>query len=317
MLAALATVAAMPLEVPRCQWRGKVAFRDFTSQRGDDGGGGRPAVITGLLSSWQCSRWTLKSLAADARSDIQVTICDANSEEMSSTKVTKRQMALSQYCQELNDLTEKRHASISNSASTVLRGNESQAIGYLKQLELFRYLPHLERDCDFLAVWPWWFRLVARIFGSTTYLWVGPQGSMTGLHNDDEQNLLCQIVGTKRIWLMPNDERHRSFALVNEKYDSGTECADRDLAMSDVAALAAKEGLNIWCCDLHPGEMLYIPRFWFHQVVTTSPVAMSLNNFASGPIGLVRYGALRLLHSIAHDLFGWRRQNCVCHSHHE
>ena len=60
----------------------------------------------------------------------------------------------------------------------------------------------------------------------TTFLWIGGYGSMTGMHNDDENNVLCQIYGNKTVYLYPPSARE--YLYVNSMYDSGTECCDVD-----------------------------------------------------------------------------------------
>jgi hypothetical protein len=48
---------------------------------------------------------------------------------------------------------------------------------------------------------------------------MGPGGAVTGLHSDDEDNVLLQICGKKRVVLFPPSSRH--LLRPNQKYDSG------------------------------------------------------------------------------------------------
>ena len=114
---------------------------------------------------------------------------------------------------------------------------------------------------------------------------------------------------------------------------------------------------SVLVCDLCAGDALFIPKFWFHQVLTlgggtlglqadspsyssssssssstsssssllpassasnspsSNSYALSLNAFASSyPVEALLWPALpRAAKAIAHDVFGWRRGNCVCH----
>ena len=71
----------------------------------------------------------------------------------------------------------------------------------------------------------------------THYCWMGPPGAVTGLHNDDENNVLAQIYGTKRVLLFEPEQA--PYLYVNTKYDSGTQCCDVDPAAA--------------CGPTHPG----------------------------------------------------------------
>ena len=50
-------------------------------------------------------------------------------------------------------------------------------------------------------------------------------------------------------------------------------------------------------------------------MLTTSALSLSLNAFASPPLALLWPGLPRAARAIAHDVFGWRRGDCVCHDH--
>ena len=57
--------------------------------------------------------------------------------------------------------------------------------------------------------------------------------------------------------------RHR---YVNRKYDSGTLCCDVDAERPDYDEHPAFRGVRCSSVVLRPGDVLYIPRYWFHQV---------------------------------------------------
>jgi lysine-specific demethylase 8 len=66
---------------------------------------------------------------------------------------------------------------------------------YLAQHDLLAQIPHLAQDIH----QPEYCSLGQPVHASNT--WIGPSGTVTPLHTDPEQNLLCQVVGRKYIRL--------------------------------------------------------------------------------------------------------------------
>ncbi len=92
-------------------------------------------------------------------------------------------------------------------------------------------------------------------------LWVGPAGTFTPLHFDLTNNLLIQITGRKRVLIVsPNQTRlmaHRRhvFSDVHDLEDAA--CMARHPQARDVRP---------YVVTLGPGDMLFIPVGWWHQV---------------------------------------------------
>lgn len=96
-------------------------------------------------------------------------------------------------------------------------------------------------------------------------LWIGPGGTRTPLHHDLTSILFCQIVGRKRIHLVPPYELS-PLAKARGVY------AARNADARD-AELRAQ-------VDIEPGQALFIPMGWWHQVEALSPsVSISFTNF--------------------------------------
>ncbi|XP_078163033.1 2-oxoglutarate (2OG) and Fe(II)-dependent oxygenase superfamily protein isoform X2 [Carex rostrata] len=97
--------------------------------------------------------------------------------------------------------------------------------------------------------------------------WFGPIGTVTPLHHDPHHNILAQVVGRKYIRLYPaslSDELypHDESMLINT--------SQVDLDHIDTAAFPKIENLEFMDCILDEGEMLYIPRKWWHYVRSLS-----------------------------------------------
>jgi hypothetical protein len=93
-------------------------------------------------------------------------------------------------------------------------------------------------------------------------MWIGAAGSFTPLHHDLTNNLIAQVVGRKRIKLAPASEVGRLYN------DHGVYSAIRDLDEPglDPARFGRLEGARVYDIVLEPGELLFVPLAWWHQV---------------------------------------------------
>lgn len=87
-------------------------------------------------------------------------------------------------------------------------------------------------------------------------MWMGPGSSETPLHNDQFDNIYCQVSGRKKFLLFPNenpgfskDERDANGNITYEGYQYVVE----------------------------PGDLLYYPKFWYHRVLGEDSWAISIN----------------------------------------
>ena len=92
-------------------------------------------------------------------------------------------------------------------------------------------------------------------------LWIGPAGTFTPLHHDLTNNLLLQIVGRKELLLVSPGETPK---LYNDHHVySGV----RDLDGAEVTArFPDLAGVRVHRLMLNPGDALFIPIGWWHQV---------------------------------------------------
>jgi hypothetical protein len=94
-------------------------------------------------------------------------------------------------------------------------------------------------------------------------LWVSSQGSVTPLHYDTRNNLLAQMHGSKEVILFSSSEHERMYP---QKF-TGTNL----LSQVDPEAVDHNRFPNFpWeskiTVELNPGDTLYIPPLWWHQV---------------------------------------------------
>jgi len=121
------------------------------------------------------------------------------------------------------------------------------------------YLGNLElRALNRLCHWPTWFDKMG-----PPRFWIGPAGTVTPLHCDYDDNLFAQLWGSKRIFLAPPHHDAYLYPKVANAVLSGSPFNPEapDYARYPLARQAA-----LVDCIVAPGEMLYVPAGWYHQV---------------------------------------------------
>jgi hypothetical protein len=134
------------------------------------------------------------------------------------------------------------------------------------------YVGNLElRELNGLCHWPGYFDKMG-----PPRFWLGPARTVTPLHCDYDDNIFAQIWGSKRIFLAPphHDEflytREANPVLFGSPFDP--EAPDYDAyPLARQAALVE--------VIVHPGDMLYVPAGWYHQVRALT-FSLSANRWA-------------------------------------
>ncbi len=93
-------------------------------------------------------------------------------------------------------------------------------------------------------------------------MWIGPAGTVTSLHHDLTNNFIAQIVGRKRVRLAPAAEVGK---LYNHRHVF-SEIADLEDPAVDLAQHPRLAALRFYDVLLEPGEILFMPLGWWHQV---------------------------------------------------
>ena len=106
-----------------------------------------------------------------------------------------------------------------------------------------------------------------------SFFWFGPAGTLTPLHHDTMNILLAQVMGRKRVTLIPSFETELVYNHVGVYSEVDCEAPDyekyplfREVSRVDVI--------------LEPGQALFIPVGWWHQVRSLDvSVSLSFTNF--------------------------------------
>ena len=114
---------------------------------------------------------------------------------------------------------------------------------------------------------------------------IAPVGAITPLHYDSGMNVVLQIAGNKTWLLFPPGWltilapypklhlRHRQsqlhlqelFKLTHDQQLSLKECKD-DLGSPNGQGFNQTSALEVYRVDMRPGDVLYVPPFWSHEV---------------------------------------------------
>jgi hypothetical protein len=136
------------------------------------------------------------------------------------------------------------------------------------------YLGNLElRELNSLCHWPAYFEKMG-----PPRFWIGPAGTVTPLHSDFDDNIFAQVWGTKRIFLAPphHDEflytREANPVLFGSPFDPEAPDFDRYPLARQATMIEV---------IVQPGDMLYVPAGWYHQVRALT-FSLSSNRWARG-----------------------------------
>lgn len=141
------------------------------------------------------------------------------------------------------------------------------------------YVGNLElRALNALCHWPDYFERMG-----PPRFWLGPAGTVTPLHCDYDDNVFAQAIGSKRIMLAP--PHHDAFLYVREA-NSVLFGSPVDAEAPDFERYPLARGAAIVECIVGPGELLYVPAGWYHQVRALD-FSLSVNRWARGvPLAL-------------------------------
>lgn len=211
-----------------------------------------PVVLTGLTGHWPGRQWSLESLAAKVGNpEIEVQMereADADF-ELNSIR-HKRRMRWHDILARLADDPDTNDFYVTANNSGLNR----------------KALDPLWRDVGDLPGY------LGKSHLGDGFFWMGPRGTVTPWHHDLTQNLLVNMVGTKRVALVSPSETHR---MRNHRH-----CFSRFGADATLADAPAARRPRVLTVDIGPGDILFIPVGWWHHVRGLSlTIGMSFTNF--------------------------------------
>lgn len=138
--------------------------------------------------------------------------------------------------------------------------NNSQT-AYLAQHDLFDQIPQLREDFtvpDYCAI---------SSKDPIVKSWIGPKNTISTMHTDNKHNLLCQVMGEKLIILASPNDSNNLYSY--EGLLNNTSQVDPENLNFTEFPLCKK--VKFFKLILKAGEILYLPKMWFHYVRSLSP----------------------------------------------
>jgi hypothetical protein len=134
------------------------------------------------------------------------------------------------------------------------------------------YVGNLElRELNSMCHWPTYFDKMG-----PPRFWLGPARTVTPLHCDYDDNIFAQIWGSKRIFLAPP---HHDAFLYTREANPVLFGSPFDPEAPDFDAFPLARQASLVECVVNPGELLYVPAGWYHQVRALT-FSLSANRWA-------------------------------------
>jgi len=149
----------------------------------------------------------------------------------------------------------------------------------------YQYL-HQIMDPDTLKLFSWAKLGLSERDGSDSTFWAGTRGSHTPCHQDSYGcNLVCQISGTKE-WTLFSPDDSQNLAPTRIPYEESSIYSKINfinLERNPQKSLDRLSQATSYKVSLNPGDVLFVPHQWWHQVVTTSDFSVSINTWVPAP----------------------------------
>ena len=134
------------------------------------------------------------------------------------------------------------------------------------------YLGNLElRELNSMCHWPAYFDKMG-----PPRFWIGPARTVTPLHCDYDDNIFAQIWGSKRIFLSPP---HHGEFLYTKEANAVLFGSPFDPETPDFDSFPLARQASMIECVVNPGQLLYVPAGWYHQVRALT-FSLSANRWA-------------------------------------
>lgn len=232
MSAALADVEGATVPIPRIADPGPEAFlRDYLPT-------GQPVVLEGAGKDWACMKWSPDWFAAHY-GDEPIRLLQMAPEEIEDGKY---------------------YAPTETTLGDAMRRLEEGNRAYCRFLPILMERPELQGDLRMD-----WFRARRGPWSNAgnLHLFIGGAKTATATHAAVSANLFMQIHGVKR-WKIYSPEWSPVFKPPMERSMYFTSTFDPD--EPDFDAYPEARHLRGYDIELHPGDVLFNPPFWWHKV---------------------------------------------------
>ncbi|KAL7881637.1 hypothetical protein AOLI_G00084850 [Acnodon oligacanthus] len=115
--------------------------------------------------------------------------------------------------------------------------------------------------------------------GRESTLWIGTNGANTPCHLDSYGcNLVFQVQGRKRWHLFPPEDAECLYP-TRIPYEESSVFSQVSVIKPDLCRFPAFRRARAHIVTLQPGQVLFVPRHWWHYVESIDPVTVSINSW--------------------------------------
>ncbi|TLM75200.1 cupin-like domain-containing protein [Microbulbifer harenosus] len=147
-----------------------------------------------------------------------------------------------------------------------------------------------------------------------TSIWIGNR-SIASAHYDAPNNLACCVVGKRRFTLFPPDQIDNLYPGPLEPTPGGQAVSMVDFSNPDFDQYPRfREALaSAQVADLEPGDAVFYPSLWWHQVEAFSPFNVLINywwstspQYLGTPMNVLYHALMSLRDRPEHERAGWK-----------
>ena len=218
----------------------------------------RPVIITDAAEDWPCREWTIEGLAERVGGNEVMVRGKTNQEDYKVGKsYTIRRDTFGSYCKDL------------------LAGNKRAQGSYLAVANIAQAFPQLQAEVPL----PVFLEQYGKLHLGP-YLWLALRGHYEFCHFDPDDNFLTMIRGRKQVRLVG----HCLAPLYPNPLGSQGKTIQSQINLDspDLERFPLFKDATVEHCVLSPGEMLFIPAFYWHQV-NALDTGISINMFYGDP----------------------------------
>ncbi|HBI82523.1 cupin-like domain-containing protein [Orrella sp. NBD-18] len=133
------------------------------------------------------------------------------------------------------------------------------------------------------------------------YLWYGPGGNTTGLHYDTMDNFFMQLYGQKR-WILSEPDSFLNL-YPRSAFSHYPRVTDFNPLRPDFEKFPRARKVKFYDVTINPGNILYAPPYWWHQVISYSTI-ISVNIWCATSKLKAEWGALQLIPTYIKGILG-------------
>jgi len=215
----------------------------------------QPVIVTGKIAEWKAfASWSIDYLnTVVGNKEVNVNV----SKNKIFTLDPETEVACPYIKMQFTDFTD-----------WIIQEKKDDQYYYLQQNPIEAFFPELLPDIEIPDY-------VDKKLFMVTNLWIGTGGNVTPLHWDSAQNLLSQVRGRKRVVLF--EPKQTSFLYPFSVYSTMPHLSHINIEKPDINKFPKFKKAKGIECMLEPGEMLFIPAFWWHQVHSLEQLNIAIN----------------------------------------